>query len=143
MHLPVQLTGELEHPEYATLAFRDLQRGSSMDLPSGEDVARAMGEIPLGAEALGLPPGVCTRGTPLTYYVLREAEMEADGRHLGRVGGRLVAEVLIGLLRADPTSYLNAAPDWLPTLRSTDGAFTIADLLAETGAIPIDRGQVR
>jgi hypothetical protein len=136
MHLPVQLTGELEHPEYATLAIRDLQRGSSMDLPSGEDVARAMGETPLDAQALGLPPGVCARGTPLTYYVLREAEVEADGRHLGRVGGRLVAEVLIGLLRADPTSYLNASPGWQPTLRSTaDGTFTITDLLAETGAI--------
>lgn len=139
MHLPLQLTGELELAEHAALAYRDLQRGAAMELPSGEDVARAMGETPLDRDALGLPAGVCSRGTPLTYYVLREAEVETDGRHLGRVGGRLVAEVIIGLLRADPTSILGSSPGWRPALssmRRTDGTeFTMADLLAATGAL--------
>jgi hypothetical protein len=31
------------------------------------------------------------------------------------VAGRIVAEVLIGLLQADPNSYLDAQPDWQPT----------------------------
>ncbi|MGH9162645.1 MAG: hypothetical protein ACRD2X_21970 [Vicinamibacteraceae bacterium] len=134
MHLPYQLTGELERAEHATLAYRDLQRGAAMELPSGEDIARAMGAVPLDRDTLGLPPGVCSHGTPLTYYVLREAEVETGGQHLGRVGGRLVAEVIVGLLRADPTSYLSGSPDWRPTLPAmADDSFTMADLLAATG----------
>ena len=38
------------------------------------------------------------------------------GLHLGPVGGRIVAETLIGLLRADPTSYLSANPRFRPFL---------------------------
>jgi hypothetical protein len=36
--------------------------------------------------------------------------------NLGPVGGRIVAETLIGLLRADPTSYLNINPRFQPFL---------------------------
>ena len=36
--------------------------------------------------------------------------------NLGPVGGRIVAETLIGLLRADPTSYLNLYPRFQPFL---------------------------
>jgi hypothetical protein len=54
--------------------------------------------------------------TPLWYYVLAEAKAAAGGLHLGPVGGRIVAETLIGLLRADPTSYLNRSPGFQPFL---------------------------
>jgi hypothetical protein len=54
--------------------------------------------------------------TPLWYYVLAEARAAADGQRLGPVGGRIVAETLIGLLRADPTSYLSAFPGFRPFL---------------------------
>ena len=40
----------------------------------------------------------------------------ADGLHLGPVGGRIVTETLIGLLRADPTSYLSIYPAFQPFL---------------------------
>jgi hypothetical protein len=40
----------------------------------------------------------------------------ADGLNLGPVGGRIVAETLIGLLRADPTSYLSVYPQFRPFL---------------------------
>ena len=40
----------------------------------------------------------------------------AGGLHLGPVGGRIVAETLIGLLRADPTSYLTVHPRFKPFL---------------------------
>lgn len=33
---------------------------------------------------------------------------------LGPVGGRIVAEVFLGLLFADPGSYLSTRPDWKP-----------------------------
>jgi hypothetical protein len=67
---------------------------------------------------------------PLWFYVLKEAEIEADAAHLGPVGGRIVAEVLIGLLSADPLSYLSVDPSWTPTLPSRlDGAFTLTDIV--------------
>ncbi len=54
--------------------------------------------------------------TPLWYYILAEAEQTAGGLHLGPVGGRIVTETLIGLLRADPTSYLSVHPRFKPFL---------------------------
>ena len=50
----------------------------------------------------------CFGRTPLWYYVLREADVQAEGRHLGAVGSRLVAETLLGSLKRDPDSYLNS-----------------------------------
>src|SRR5437588_224024 len=80
--------------------------------------------------------------TPLWYYVLHEAQLQigkddegkdVTGAHLGTVGGRIVAEVLIGLLYGDPFSFLNVEPNWKPTLRrrdgSEDGPYTLADLV--------------
>jgi hypothetical protein len=46
-----------------------------------------------------------SRSTPLWYYVLKEAEVKAGGLTLGPVGGRIVAEVLVGLIESDPGSY--------------------------------------
>ena len=37
--------------------------------------------------------------TPLWYYILREAQVKGNGEHLGPVGGRIVAEVLVGPAR--------------------------------------------
>src|SRR5207302_7458993 len=68
--------------------------------------------------------------TPLWYYVLHEAQLQigkddegkdVNGAHLGPVGGRIVAEVLIGLLYGDPFSFLNVEPNWTPTLPRRDG----------------------
>jgi hypothetical protein len=72
--------------------------------------------------------------TPLRYYVLKEAETLANGNHLGPVGGRIVAEVLVGLLAGDPFSYLSIQPHWRPTLPATEeNTFTMADLLTFAG----------
>ena len=54
--------------------------------------------------------------TPLWYYVLAEAKTVNYGQNLGPVGGRIVAETLIGLLRADPSSYLSVYPKFAPFL---------------------------
>jgi hypothetical protein len=67
---------------------------------------------------------------PLWFYVLKEAEKRTESAHLGPVGGRIVAEVLIGLLAADPLSYLSVQPNWQPTLpAATAGTFTLSDLV--------------
>jgi integrase len=71
-----------------------------------------------------------TSGTPLWLYVLKEAQYRAGGDALGPVAGKIVAEVLIGLTRADGESYLSVGPTWRPTLPSADpDRFGLADLL--------------
>ena len=51
---------------------------------------------------------------PLWFYILKEAEIVGKGRTLGPVGGRIVAEVLVGLLQKDPNSYLYLNAAWKP-----------------------------
>jgi hypothetical protein len=118
-------------PVVSSLIRRNLTRGARLGLPSGQAVARAMGVEPLTDAELSLPrPGPA----PLWYYVLREAELRAEGRHLGPVGGRIVAEVFLGLLAADPSSYLAGDPGWRPFLPSaTPDDFTMPDLIKFTG----------
>lgn len=114
-----------------SLIDRNLTRGARMLLPSGQDVAGRMGAAVLTDDELGLPGG---GPAPLWYYVLREAEVQAGGEHLGEVGGRIVAEVFLGLMEADPSSYLRNQPDWTPFLPSaTAGDFTMPDLVAFAG----------
>lgn len=132
--LPEQIVGHTEVPEHHSLASRDLQRGAALRLPSGEAVARQMGVEPLSAEECGLAEAGWTAETPLWYYVLKEAEVRVGGAHLGPVGGRIVAEVLLGLLDADPNSYRSVEPNWRPTLPSAGGIptgrFGMADLVS-------------
>jgi hypothetical protein len=118
------------------LAARNLFRGKRLGLPSGQDVAAAMGIEPLSDEKLfdgeavaeGTRKDLAGRA-PLWFYVLKEAEVEAESAHLGPVGGRIVAEVLIGLLAGDPLSFLGVRPNWKPTLGETAGKFTLSDLV--------------
>jgi hypothetical protein len=72
---------------------------------------------------------------PLWFYILKEAEIVGRGRELGPVGGRIVAEVLVGLLKKDPNSYLYLNASWKPTtpIARVRGQFTMADLLKFTG----------
>jgi hypothetical protein len=72
---------------------------------------------------------------PLWFYILKEAEIVGKGRTLGPVGGRIVAEVLVGLLSKDPNSYLYLNASWKPTtpIARVRGQFTMADLLTFTG----------
>ena len=72
---------------------------------------------------------------PLWFYILKEAELVGKGRTLGPVGGRIVAEVLVGLLQKDPNSYLYLQPNWKPAppIAPTSGQFTMADLLKFAG----------
>lgn len=135
MHLPPQLTGELAQPEQAALAYRDMQRGTSLALPSGEAVATALGVAPLTRDELALPDGLCTDGTPLAYYVQREAMIQHQGQQLGTIGGRILTEVMLKLLHADPTAYLTVQPEWQPTLPSANDTFRLTDLLVAADVV--------
>ncbi|MEU7820519.1 peroxidase family protein [Catellatospora sp. NPDC049133] len=124
--LPEQVTGAVDTEAYRSLAVRDLLRGDTTALPSGEAVAGLLGADPLTADELEQS---WPQGTPLWFYILKEAEHRGGGDRLGPVGGRIVAEVLIGLQRADALSYLSLEPDWQPVLPSAGAGFGMADLL--------------
>ena len=112
--LPVAVTGECEIEDYHSLAVRDLQRGQGTGLPSGESVARHMGIAPLTAEQVGIASSGWHGETPLWFYILREADVCTGGDLLGPVGGRIVAEVLVGLIDADTTSFRHDKQGWKP-----------------------------
>lgn len=137
-------------PDERMLAFLNLRRGVAMGLPSGEAVAnhmmkvlndngrpnfsmRALAEEELGAEYRG------RRGqgeTPLWYWVLAEAGAPTlfNGARLGPVGGRIVAEVFVGLLDGDGRSFLNEDPGWEPREDfKRNGVFDMAALLVASG----------
>jgi hypothetical protein len=135
IQLPREVTGDVEIEAYHSLAVRDLQRGHALGLPSGQAVAEAMGERPLPREEIGLAACGWSEDTPLWLYVLKEAELLAGGDRLGPVGGRIVAEVLLGIIDGDPGSYRAVDPGWQPTLPSArEGEFDLGDLLSFAGS---------
>jgi hypothetical protein len=131
------------HDPPTALPQRNLLRHLTWQLPSGQQVAQALHAEALAPadlqELADLGVGF-ERSTPLWYYVLKEAEIMADGLHLGPVGGRIVAEVFVGLLQSDPGSYLSARPGWQPTLPSRNGSFGMTDFLTFAGVDPESRG---
>ena len=137
-----------------SLPARNLIRGWQMRLPSGQQVAHAMGLTPLAdnqiligkAEDGATLPSITTinpifaGNCPLWTYVLAEAihhkkqlPIPATGGpatvttpQLGPVGGRIVAEVFLGLLFASPASYLRVNPQWKPA----NPSFRLKDFVA-------------
>ena len=103
------------HTQTAPLVLpqRNLLRQLTWGLPSGQAVARAMGVDALAAADLADIAAVY-RAVRVEHpaVVLHPGRSQGGGRrlHLGPIGGRIVAETLIGLLRADPTSYLRVRP---------------------------------
>jgi hypothetical protein len=123
------------HDQPTVLPQRTLLRHLTWGLPSGQAIADAIGVDPLPKRELAhLKPYGFDTSTPLWVYTLEEAQLLADGLHLGPVAGRIVAEVLIGLLAADPAGYLAVQPAWQPTVASSIAAF-----LAYAGVDPATR----
>lgn len=118
------------------LAQLNLLRHLTFKIPSGQRVAAAMRLDPLPESDLAdLKPFNLHNRTPLWFYCLREADVTADGKRLGPVGGRIVGEVMIGLLQGDSSSYLAQDPDWTPSLGAFVGKFTMVDLLKIAGVV--------
>lgn len=120
-----------------SLATRNLLRGKALRLPSGQALAEAMGFKPLTNDELEIPDDPGWEGqAPAWYYILKEAELQHDGVHLGDVGGRIVAEVLVGLLAENRSSFLRLEPTWKPKAPFTDteGQFRVGHLLKFAGA---------
>jgi Animal haem peroxidase len=126
-HLLVDPLGLLPTPvvpegSERSLPLRNLKMGKALRLPSGQDVARILGlpvlsDSDLFAEQLApLMPEFRSRA-PLWFYILREADLYHQGLQLGPVGGRIVAETLLGLLWHDPTSFVRVDPAFEPAAR--------------------------
>lgn len=111
--------------EERSLPFLNLRRGVLYGLPSGEDVANRMGFEPIEvAETTDL------NGTPLWYYILREAELLGHkGEHLGPVGSTILGECFFTLMQQDDYSFLKVHPKWKPTLGKDIGEFDFIDLV--------------
>jgi len=149
-------------PEIASdpksLALRNLERGATFWLPTGQQVASALDEKPIPDDKLvigkatakdrdNLKPLAETvprfaGHAPLWAYVLSEAQVTSWERagngtspdsipiKLGPVGGRIVADVFAALLRGDPTSYLKQGAPFTPIKKFTrDGKFGLAELI--------------
>ncbi len=128
-----------------SLATRNLLRSEALMVPSGQDVARTLGATPLTAADLRtVATNAGGKTLPMTdeqlndcylwYYLLAEAFHDSNGAHLGEAGGRIVAEVFIGVINADGMSYRNLFPKWEPTLPSVKpGHFMIVDILNLAG----------
>jgi Animal haem peroxidase len=121
------------------LPQRNLLRHLTWGLPSGQaiaDYARLPALATADLDELSVFGLGLERSTPLWYYILKEAQVMQDGLRLGPVGGRIVAEVMIGLLQLDPDSFLTREPGWRPTLPASGGdarGFSMADFLAFAG----------
>jgi hypothetical protein len=131
-----------------SLPQRNLLRHITWQLPSGQSIATHMNVPALPKDDLKELSGFGVKldeSTPLWYYVLKEAEIMANGSRLGPVGARIVGEVIIGLLQLDRDSYLTADPEWRPTLPTRSGKvtgdFRMVDFLTFAGVDPTSRGQ--
>lgn len=133
----------------SSLATRNLLRGQVFMLPSGEEVARAIGRdeteiehVSQAARDMASPAADLASGIPLWFYNLAEAEHIGrettpgnvePSEGLGPVGARIVAETLYGLIELDDRSYLATNRNWDP---ETDGVgvATLGQMLTFAGA---------
>lgn len=143
--LPPQVAALLKQ-----LARRNLLRGYLLSLPTGQAAATAMGVVPLSPDEIRqgnsaelnqvLDDNGFVDRSPLWYYLLKEAEVRANGTSLGELGSRIVCETIVGLLRHDEGSYLAAGDGWDPSrsrvkLPNGDPIVTVADFLRFAGVL--------
>jgi hypothetical protein len=127
----------------SSLAQRNLERAWRLGLPSGQSVAHAMHITPLADTEILIGQGIdhpdaplpnilsispiFANNCPLWTYILAEAmrhqtpvkipvkeNVSVTTPQLGPVGGRIVAEVFLGLMFGDAHSFLTLNPNWTP-----------------------------
>ena len=127
----------------SSLPLRNLERAWRLSLPSGQSVAHAMAIKPMADKDILIGQGVdkpdqplkgilsvskvFADNCPLWTYILAEAmhfkesvkvpvkeNVTNTTPRLGPVGGRIVAEVFLGLMFGDGTSLLSLNPEWQP-----------------------------
>lgn len=123
-----------------SLAERNLHRGLSFNLWTGQSVAEQMqmsgvsGVNVLAPDAATIDAGMSE--TPLWYYILQDSQESAQGQHLGPVGGRIVGEVLLGLIEHYWVSV--AETGWQPAVnvpQQEADRFQMTDILRFAGVM--------
>ena len=154
--LPTAIAPQPSLPAFHNLAFRNLERGNTFGLPSGQDVAVALGVAPIPDEKLMIGKATATarrkplvevasgfaHKAPLWTYILSEAQVmswaDTDPRdsqnipiRLGPVGSRIIADVFAALLIGDRTSFIHNDRPFRPVPEFTrDGeTFGLAQLI--------------
>lgn len=143
-----QFLGELPQQPgiLAKLAARNLLKGLLFSLPTGQALAAALqpraewlssgdilnvcsdikvGNAPSQRELVA--ENQLHKRTPLWFYILAEARAKHGGEQLGPIGGLIVAETMLGLIRGSRTSILRES--FVPSLGSDPGRFDLRDLL--------------
>jgi Animal haem peroxidase len=118
-----------------------LLRGSRSGLPSGQAMATEFGEALLTDDEMEVQQAIpimdalkrfgFLNDTPLWFYILQESCVRTKKCGVGPTGSRLIANTLVGLLKADRDSILNAGKAWQPPTWKSRGITvkTMADLL--------------
>lgn len=114
-----------DDPRRALLPFLTLRAGweEPLRFVDGQAAAKRHVAMPVVPAAAG------AERDPLWHYVLREAEVQQRGARLGALGSTVTWQVLVGVLRTDPDSYLSCASAWRPFLGERAGEFSLAELV--------------
>jgi hypothetical protein len=137
----IRIANKNEAVDPSSLPVRTLLRGARAGLPSGQEIAEMLvsaGRLDAdeALTALELTGGTTDQSgtvlheqrlenrTPLFYYILKEAELRAEGLTLGPVGSHIVGETILQALERDPEGYMAVAgKSWkLPRWRFPSGA---------------------
>jgi hypothetical protein len=113
-----------------SLASRNMLRAKRYQLPSGQDVASALGVPVLTNAQIGISDPAFEGEAPLWVYLLAESGVNHDGAHLGAVGSLLVSEVFGGMLQLDNDGIRRTR--WTPEANT----FTLVDFLRTAGVMP-------
>ena len=116
--------------DLANLSIRNLLRSKQMQLPTGQQVAAAIGAEDISDQIeISVDPEL-NQKTPLWFYILRESMVQQDGNRLGEVGSWIVAKTFKQLILDSEFSVLKDA-DFVPHPNASagDGAVTMPSLL--------------
>lgn len=107
--------GRVPDEHLSKLPYLTLFRGALFGLPTGQDLAAALARRD---SRIATHTAILAGRAPLWHYLLAEAEHagEGGGRTLGRLGSTIVLDTLLGLIAADPESYLQVEPGWKPCM---------------------------
>lgn len=135
--LPIGGLSGAEASGSTVLPFRNMVRGFFYGLPSGQDIAKALG-LPVIAPNDAIDPSKVPgfkKGTPAWYYGLKEAE-QAGGQKLGALQARIVTDVFVKLMQTQANGLLtraNAGFVPVPPIAPSRGTFRIADMFVFAG----------
>ena len=142
----------------ASLAERNLLRGKTYNLPSGQDLARAFGipeeeiltrtkgnmiiqtqDFPvITANDLNYLETVFGDSTPLFYYGLKDNHVNGNGEHLGSLSSKVIGETILCLMKNNPNSYFNNG--FRPVVGQygcvTSGVYTFAEFFTYALNLP-------